>query len=101
MKLAQNLFQHLQTYIPLLVRRGGREADGMVARAEIFFSCVRPPRLRRQGGLRRKFIDAASHPSSRGGEFGFFKMAPDLDSLPHKEGNAESVEALTALVYHR
>jgi len=51
--------------IPLHVRRGGREADGVVAN-EPDLGVSDHPRLQRQGGLRRNFLDAAALAQTRG-----------------------------------
>src|SRR5215510_477917 len=51
-ELVASLNRALRTHIPLLVRRGGRGAAGVVAQTENM-TCVRPPRLRLSCGLRR------------------------------------------------
>jgi hypothetical protein len=51
--------------IPLLVRRGGREVDGVVAH-EPDLGVSDHPRLQSQGGLRRNFLDAAALAQTRG-----------------------------------
>ena len=51
--------------IPLLVRRGGCEVDGVVAH-EPNLGVSDHPRLQSQGGLRRNFLDAAALAQTRG-----------------------------------
>jgi len=56
--------QKVRSY-SLLVRRGGREVDGVVA-YEPDLGVSDHPRLQSQGGLRRNFLDAAALAQTRG-----------------------------------